>query len=96
MDHLTVVSLGGVLCVGGRGVGVCGFRAQEGLHVLDDAWQEAQESEIFAEASACFLFRVGGLVEGEGEGQGGACFVEVGDVVDEGVLGAGVDVAECG
>lgn len=40
------------------------------------------------------MFGVVGVVEGEGEGEGGVGFVEVGDVVEEGVLGAGVDVAE--
>lgn len=79
VDHAYVASFG-VFFVGCGGVGW----GEQGLDVLDDAGQEAEESEVFAEAVACLLFGVVGVVEGEGEGEGGVGFVEVGDVVDEG------------
>jgi hypothetical protein len=86
VDHVDVPSLGAVLRLGTGG--------EQCLDVADDAGEEAQETEFFAEAAAGFLFGVGGLVEGEGDGEGGLGFVEVGDVVDEGMLGSCVDEAE--
>src|SRR5690606_1875686 len=95
VDHAYVASFG-VFFVGvGVGCGGVGW-GEQGLDVLDDAGQEAEESEVFADVAGCLLCGVVGVVGGEGEGEGGVGFVEVGDVVDEGVLGAGVDVAEGG
>jgi hypothetical protein len=88
VDHVGVFAFGAVFWIGAGG--------EQCLDVVDDAGQQAQEAEFFAEAAAGFLFGVGGLVEGEGDGEGGVGFVEVGDVVDEGVLGACVDEAERG
>ncbi|GHF99935.1 hypothetical protein GCM10018777_08070 [Streptomyces albogriseolus] len=79
MDHAYVASFG-VFFVGVVvGCGCVGW-GEQGLDVLDDAGQEAEESEVFAEAAACLLFGAVGVVEGEGEGEGGVGFVEVGDV----------------
>ncbi|MET9717242.1 hypothetical protein ABZZ46_17780 [Streptomyces rochei] len=51
VDHFDVAALGGLRCVL---LSWC----QECLGVLEDAWEEAQEAEVFPEASAGFLFGV--------------------------------------
>lgn len=67
---------------------------EEVLDVGDDAGQEFEQAQMFAEGDAGGAFGVGGAVEGEGEGDGEFGFVEVGDVVDERLLVAAVYVAE--
>ncbi|MGW0916770.1 hypothetical protein ACWD1Z_34380 [Streptomyces sp. NPDC002784] len=81
VDQRHVKAFGGVV------VGL-GARGEECLDVADDAGQQADEAEFLTESSAGLLFGVGCLVEGEGDGEGGVGFAEVGDVVDERVLGA--------
>lgn len=87
MDQGDTVALGAVI------VGV-GGRREKGLDVANDAGEQPDEAEFFTEFTAGLLFRVGRLVEGEGDGEGVFSFVEVGNVVDEGVLSACVDEAE--
>src|SRR5690606_39774120 len=82
VDHAYVASFGAFFVGVVVGCGGAGW-GEQGLDVLDDAEQEAEESEVFAEAAACLLFGVVGGVEGEGEGEGDVGLVEVCDVVDE-------------
>jgi hypothetical protein len=58
VDHLDVASLGAVFAVW-AGVGL--WWCQQGLDVVNDAGQQTQEAEVFAEAAAGFLVR---LLEG--------------------------------
>ncbi len=96
MDHLDVAPLTlvfrFVVAVGCR----LPSRCQEGLDVADDAGQQTQETKVFAEAASGVLFGMGGLVQGESDRERGLGLVQVGDVLDERVLGAGVDEAERG
>ncbi len=75
-------------------VGVVGI--EELLNVGDDAWKQLEEAQFLAERASRFALGVGRCVEGEGERDGELRLVEVGDVVDEGLLVATVDESEGG
>src|SRR5688572_1979101 len=73
-----------------------GLGLEEALHVGHDARHEFEQPQAVAEAAACFRFGLGAGVQGEGEWDGEFCLVQVGYVVDEGLLVAAVYEAEGG
>jgi len=69
---------------------------EEPLDVSDNRGEQPDEAELLAETESGGLFGFRVSVESERERDGDARLVEVGDVVDEGELGALVDGAERG